>query len=351
VRIGPDRSQRAAARRGAPLFVLSCVLGGWVLARTAAWSFWPDIDLPSRLPPALRDIGRPAMAVAEDRSSAVDHDALRRDFDPLVRIALPSSAHPHPRYQPATPGDWTRRMNVAPRPAPPPMPAIEPRIAGGHALLWLAGAAQLPGPRVLLERVGQLSASLGGPSLSGAPSSRRWSADAWAMFRRGGGTGSAAPFAPTYGGSQVGAVLRFRLAPASEHRPTAYVRATAALAAGGDREMAAGLAVRPVASLPVVVAGEGRVTQAGGNCPASHAPKSTFRVAMSVGGRRQPLLMARCGSIVSSGTSVRSRCAPGQGCGVGHSGEPSGSTSARRRRSSSPKGAAQLGSIWTGGCA
>jgi hypothetical protein len=51
--------------------------------------------------------------------------------------------------------------------------------------------------------------------------------------------------------------------PTSGHRPTAYVRTNAALVAGGEREVAGGLSLRPMPRLPVVVAAEARVTRVG----------------------------------------------------------------------------------------
>lgn len=150
------------------------------------------------------------------------------------------------------------------RPAQPVMPAVPPRLAGGHAMLWLAAVANLPGPLALLEQAAKQPVPPARPVLTGGLSPRRWTADAWALVRGGGGgVPGAAAFAPTYGASQVGAVLRYRLAPASAHRPTVYLRASAALASGGDRELAAGLSLRPVSGLPVVVAGEARVTRVG----------------------------------------------------------------------------------------
>lgn len=131
-------------------------------------------------------------------------------------------------------------------------------------MLWLAAVAQLPGPLALLEQAAKRPAPPARPSLSGGATPHRWSADAWAMVRGGDSpAGGAAPFAATYGGSQIGAVLRYRLAPASGHRPTAYLRATAALASGGDREVAAGLSLRPVPRVPVAVGAEGRVSRIG----------------------------------------------------------------------------------------
>jgi hypothetical protein len=65
----------------------------------------------------------------------------------------------------------------------------------------------------------------------------------------------------TYGASQVGAVLRYRLVRGNPHRPTAYLRVSAALNGSGEREAALGLSARPIAGLPVIIAGEGRVSR------------------------------------------------------------------------------------------
>ncbi len=88
----------------------------------------------------------------------------------------------------------------------------------------------------------------------------RWSGDAWLMLRNG-SSGPIAVGEPSYGRSQAGAVLRYRLASSSGHRPVAYVRATRALAGPREDEIAAGLSARPVAGLPLRVAGEVRVSE------------------------------------------------------------------------------------------
>lgn len=87
----------------------------------------------------------------------------------------------------------------------------------------------------------------------------RWSGDAWALVRSGGGTIGAGPGAAVYGGNQVGGVLRYRLIGGDPRRLTAYIRASAALNGSGEREAALGISVRPVAAIPVVVGAEGRV--------------------------------------------------------------------------------------------
>jgi hypothetical protein len=244
--------------------MLAAILGGWILLRAAAWSVWPDPDRVGLGPP---------LAVHEHAAENLRAAAVARQSPSApVRVGLAAKGA-QTRLEPPLgqePPDWQLAPSpmplppIEPRPAREVMPAIPPRMAGGHALLWLAAAAQLPGPLALLEQAGRGSAPGPQPSLSGGRSLPRWSADAWALVRGGSGAVGAAPFAPTYGGSQVGAALRYRLAPASGHRPTAYLRATAALAWGGEREVAVGLSLRPLPRLPVVVAGEARLGRIGG---------------------------------------------------------------------------------------
>ena len=59
-------------------------------------------------------------------------------------------------------------------------------------------------------------------------------------------------------------MLRYRLAPASTHRPSAYIRATKALADGGEADLALGLGARPLARIPVSAQAEMRLTRQGG---------------------------------------------------------------------------------------
>ncbi len=171
------------------------------------------------------------------------------------------------------------------RPAPP----ISVRAISGHQLLWLAALGEIPLPEALVAQslaarrapagAGPTepaslvpAARSGAPALAGVPAagaSRRWSADGWLLLRRGGAPLVAGAAAPTYGASQVGAVLRYRLAPASALRPAAYLRATAALAGGAperahDREAAAGILLRPLAELPLAAMAELRVSRRGG---------------------------------------------------------------------------------------
>jgi hypothetical protein len=67
-------------------------------------------------------------------------------------------------------------------------------------------------------------------------------------------------FIPSYGASQAGAVLRYRLSRGSALRPVLYLRATAAMDRSGDRELAGGFSARPLRSVPVSLSAEARLS-------------------------------------------------------------------------------------------
>ncbi|WP_374414829.1 hypothetical protein [Novosphingobium colocasiae] len=101
--------------------------------------------------------------------------------------------------------------------------------------------------------------AMAGPDRPAKPS--RWSADSWAFLRKG-TVSYLAPgvSAATYGTSQAGAIIRFRL-DRSGRRPTAYLRTTSTLGALPESAAALGVSARPLARVPVYVALEGRLTQ------------------------------------------------------------------------------------------
>lgn len=88
---------------------------------------------------------------------------------------------------------------------------------------------------------------------------RRWSSDSWVLWRDKGRPGAALVGGGTYGASQAGAVVRYRFAPGSRFDPRAYLRATSTLSPEYEVEGAAGIAVRPLARVPLDIMVEGRV--------------------------------------------------------------------------------------------
>jgi hypothetical protein len=89
----------------------------------------------------------------------------------------------------------------------------------------------------------------------------RWSVDGWALWRQG---SEASPVSqgrvPIYGASQAGAVLHYRLAPQDPRDPRLFARAYRALVELGESELALGASARPLARLPLRMAGELRYT-------------------------------------------------------------------------------------------
>jgi hypothetical protein len=147
------------------------------------------------------------------------------------------------------------------------------RQAVGHELLLAAAFRHMELPPEVVayfvasgRLIGPAPALTAGPppisrtAARPAAAGRRWTGDAW-LLARNGTNGPLAAAEPSYGRSQAGAVLRYRLAPESGHRPLAYLRTTRALAGPRESEVAAGLAARPLVGVPVSVAGEVRVSQ------------------------------------------------------------------------------------------
>lgn len=267
-------SIRAARRRGQPLVALGLMLAGWIAARAALWE---GLAVPA-LPPAGSAIvsGLPTASASKPAPGSAKVWPLPDEFlPPRVRPA-PDPADPRMIVPPFAPSIQPPIEPAAPlplfAPAGGPAPASEPpRLSGGHQIAWIAGLAQLPVPLFIQQRLGPTDRSA---SLTPVPSparpaagsaAGRWSADGWLLLREGGLGGAVGGLPPaSYGASQAGAVVRYRLAPASPRRPALYLRATASVEAPRGEEAALGLAIRPVPRLPVVLAGELRATQQGG---------------------------------------------------------------------------------------
>lgn len=142
--------------------------------------------------------------------------------------------------------------------------------AMGHTLLWRT-AMQESG-RGQIQDAAYRTAAFSGSSQDGVTPAGpampavsnpvdRWSLDVWGFFRQGSMTGPISQGrVPTYGASQSGAKLTYRLAPQSGHDPRLFVRAYQALIADGEREAATGASARPFPKIPVRLAGEMRVT-------------------------------------------------------------------------------------------
>lgn len=246
--------KRSAPRRGQPIHVLGGLLGGWTAMRVLAWTLVaanphaPEVQLAA----AAAEKPASAPAVAPPRAAA-PRLAMSRAGETLSAPVLaepiltppPSLAAPAPALAPAPPP-----LTAAPRP--------DPGLAGGHQLLFLAAFSQLPMPPELAAARARLAA----PSPPPSPLASRWSADGWVLLRRQGpGPSSLGALQSSYGASQVGAVLRYRLDRTSANKPSLYLRGYGALNGTREQEVAFGFMARPVAALPVLALAEVRATR------------------------------------------------------------------------------------------
>lgn len=258
-----------AVRRGQPLAALVLVLFGWVAVRAAIWEPLavaldvggsPPGLLAEHSPPVIKALPRSKAGAAvvfaprDPAPAAMASEAREARTEWPVVTPLAPLAAPAPLAMPAIPDA------AGPRAAP-----LSPRVAAGHQMLWLAAMAQLPLPAVVFENRNtpdKPGRSLDRASAAPATPLRRWSADGWLLLRRGGAGSAPAGFAaPTYGASQLGAVIRYRLAPESARNPALYLRASSAVHAPHGEEVAAGFAVRPVGKLPILAMAELRATR------------------------------------------------------------------------------------------
>jgi hypothetical protein len=236
--------------------MLVLLLAGWSAARAVWWEnpFAPLAEVGEALlalPDAAPDAAPPANLPATD--------GLAMSLPALARTGLLTA----PLWQTHS----ASRL------------AHDPRIiTAGHQLLWLAALGH-PGLRGAGAPASDPLANdpwsgAGSPApflppplppRGGAPAaaSGRWSVDGWAFWRQG---SDSAPVSqgrvPIYGASQAGAVLQYRLAPGSARDPRLYARAYRALVRRGESEAALGASARPIARVPLRLAGEVRYTDA-----------------------------------------------------------------------------------------
>ncbi len=259
-------SETAPRRAGAPLTALMVLLGVWVLARAVLWQSpfpvpLPELELPgfaSAVPVGKQDKVTTDLTPSE-RPAGISELGLVSERPP--RIAAASITVPLTVNRAGT------------------LSANASRLQANHQLLFAAGMAYAPSVEefrrlVAGRRIGRPSparpvmAAASGwppPSSGGAGSNdrkaSRWSFDGWALWRDGSRQSAAAAVpSPSYGASQAGAVLRYRIAPEIGERPQAFVRATRSLVSRPESEVAAGLSARPIAALPLRAHGEIRMT-------------------------------------------------------------------------------------------
>lgn len=258
----------AKRRAGQPIAVFLALVLGWTGMRLALWeSPFPRMSPLNQVAAAL---GNPAGEQPAMAGGLLPHD-------PRMRASLPDAAN-----RPIPP---PLAITVDRPPPAPPIPADSAKrsaeqlkIMVSHQLLWLAAMGQVPVPADIARVLHASAAILPGvtsdrPSAqppvpprgagpAGSARERRWSMDSWLFVRPDATLAvNAGPRFASYGASQAGAVLRYRLSPGGAARSAAYVRVTRALAVGRESEIAAGLSARPIPVIPVAAHAELRATR------------------------------------------------------------------------------------------
>lgn len=235
-------------RRGEPLVILLTVLVVWTVGRGLVWQ---DLSLAVS-----------AGKLAEKREET-HPQAIAPHAPAVLPLARLSDRHGIARTArlPALLKDYSSAL-------PKPLTA-ERRLAkaagrgGGDSMLFVA--SDEPASEIVVPRQKPAPAGTLRDGLRMRPPTLRWSGDGWLLMRQGGAShalvGGGAPYGPTYGANQIGAVLRYRLLPGEAHRLTAYMRAYGALNGTGESEVASGLSLRPVPVVPVVAMAEMRASR------------------------------------------------------------------------------------------
>lgn len=250
------------SRKGQPLVAYGLLVVGWIVVRSAFWDspFPQTFELPNISSGTSIDAVENQWITqrAEGGEQAATHSEVKGDGWSIAQPLLPSDTYGLDPVQrdPLAPIDRGDQFS-------------DGNVAAAHQLMWLAAMSQLPVPESVTARgrLAQSDAHQAGQWTLGTTSkpAKRWSLDAWIYLREGSARSlrSAGP-QPSYGASQEGAVLRYRLADAGGHAVDAYTRFTHALVSPRDTEVAAGISAKPVAKLPLRVHGEMRAARFSG---------------------------------------------------------------------------------------
>lgn len=291
---GLQGEKRQRGLRGQPIVMLGVLVFAWGAMRVATWA--------SPVPEGYGEAVLLTSQPASDHPSAATDPRLHMRA-PVVPVpgsegrdgASPIAPTIAPALAPLD-GGWNdpalgsiQSGIVSPEAEPEPLAAdlaagqsrARMRMAAGHTLLAAAGFSNMEVPPEIAafyeralssndrparqrDSLSALDVPEAAPLAFAAPSPRagsagQWSADGWLLWR----DDTTTPLTsgrPSYGRSQIGAVVRYELAPHSRNRPQAYLRGSAALQGASEQEVSAGISARPLARVPIRFAAEVRVS-------------------------------------------------------------------------------------------
>ncbi|QKG70227.1 hypothetical protein [Erythrobacter mangrovi] len=244
-------------RRGQPIIFLGSLFVGWAVLRVLVWEPpQPASANPLDVSGTAKDASLP-IRTAETKLGQVS-----------VRLSSPAGLRPSRRDVRQWESD-PRATHIPTLEPPPHSPKEEARQPFGSHILGEPGIAMLPAPKTFADSPGTVGpdpairVQLAGPARQAG--AKRWRIDAWLVLRRDSETlGTSGDRPASYGASQAGAVLSYRLAPATRLEPAAYVRTSKALVTNGESEGAVGIRVRPFANVPAYAHAEVRAVDSGG---------------------------------------------------------------------------------------
>ncbi len=245
-------SASGSGARGWPLLSLGIVLTSWIMLRVVLWETPFVIPTPEALP----RVGGETMTLGRPSPHAFPVPLRKQGAGPETLPGASASAG----LAPASLARPLFRRRVMDRAIAQASLLIAEREAEVLQNAQTAPRQEQPEPVV-----GPVA-----PGVAFAPDTTRtypkgallsrWSLDAWALWRDD-TTTALTSGRPSYGRSQAGAVLRYRLDFSSERAPQLHLRATRALAGASETDVALGASARPVPAIPVRLAAEGRVSE------------------------------------------------------------------------------------------
>ena len=259
--------RQGAAFRGQPLLVLSILLLGWVTLRASLWE--SPFVAPEAAARAAEALGGLSRSPIRARTPSRNEPPIARLGRTIALEVLRSKAGD----QLGSAGQGTQVVLgdgslTAEEATFGPFELDRQSDASIQAVSRSEGAALSTAGPTLIPPM-----PVAAPPRSNASASR-WSADAWLLVREGSASSIVAD-GPSYGRSQAGGVVRYRLSSASPVRPQAYLRASAALAGAAEQEMAVGASARLIPKVPLRFAAEVRVSE---TAPATRVRPAAFAV-------------------------------------------------------------------------
>ncbi|MFN2098670.1 hypothetical protein [Altererythrobacter sp. MF3-039] len=252
-------SKRQVSRRGQPLLVYGLLILGWVGLRSVFW----DSPLGD---PVAADPG--AMRAVSAEVTAPDRAADRTDERPMMDQPFEETPwRDQDDWRVVEPADRPLLDPVAFRDDQASVEFSDASVSAGHQLMWMAAMAHFPMPKAFAQEGEAAAAAPPNPwlPLAKARGQKRWSLDAWVFLREDSGSSISQPgVRPSYGRSQQGAVIRYRLADLGGREPSLYARYTRALAGERQTDLAAGVGAKPFAALPIRAHAELRASRING---------------------------------------------------------------------------------------